>query len=102
MTGHRIDFHQPETLMAPIDLLISERTAVLAPAPARRAKIDAIDMTFDLFLGGHIEQVQLVGSELVARQRIFPCMQLRPPTASRRRFDEINFFPLRGLDAKGN
>src|SRR5262245_4718250 len=83
-TAIGIDLDQPQALMTAIDLLIGEAVTVVVPANVGSAKINPIDAALDFLLLGHIEDVQLVGREFVAREGVGAGVQNGPAAAARR------------------
>ena len=74
LAGVGIDLDDAEPLMAAIDLLIGEVLLVLHPSQTRRSPLQLELSTSGLICLAalDVEQVQLVGRELVARQGIGP------------------------------
>ena len=72
LAGVRVDLDHAEPLVAPVDLLVGEMAAVLVPVQSRLVVVDAVDRGLDLLPGGDVEEVQLVGVELVAGQVVGP------------------------------
>jgi hypothetical protein len=97
--GVGVHLDDAEPLVAAVDLGVRERVAVAAPADAGGAEVDLIDLALDLLLAFRVEQVQLVGGERVARQRVGLGLQLRPPAARRRGLDLVDRLDLGRLDA---
>ena len=79
----RIDLDQTEALVTAIGFLVREMVPVLIPAQSRRTKIDAFDRGLCLFVRGHVKEIELIGGEFVARQRVGAFLQAGPATARR-------------------
>ena len=92
--GLRIDPDHPVSLVPAVDLLVGEMPAVLVPAKPRLVEVDPVDLGPDGLLGGDLEEVQFVGRELVAGQRIGARPQLGPAAAGGRRLDEVDLLPI--------
>ncbi len=96
--GLRVDLDEAEPLMPAVHLRVSEVSAVGPPADPRRAEVDPIEFGPDLLGGGHVEEVQLVGVELVAGQLIGATLEPGPAASRGRRLDEMDFLVLARLD----
>ena len=90
--------------MASVLLLVGKVPAIAVPPWPWRFPfvLEALYLRFDLFTVGYLEQVQLVSSEFVARQRIRPMMQDGPAASFGRGLDQVNFFAVPRRDAPGD
>ena len=82
--------------MAAIGFLIGEMVSVLVPAQPRCTEIDAIDRRLGLLTAGHVEEVELIGRELVAGQGVGAFLQPGPAAARGRRLDQNTSFASPG------
>ena len=89
--------------MAAVDLLVGEMAAVLVPAQLRSTRNRSRSTSgLIAFLAVDVEEVQLVGGELVAGQGVGARPQLGPAAAGGRRLDQVDLLAIARLDAEGD
>ena len=100
-TRTRVDFDEPEALVAAVHFLVGDAAAVFGPTQARNAEIDWLHGGFDLPRPLDVKEIQLVGRELVSRQVVGTAVQLGPAAVAWRRLDQKDFLVIARLNTKG-
>src|SRR5581483_8515253 len=80
--------------MAAIGFLIREEVPVPLPAQPWRSKVNSVHVRLELFAGGDVEDVELIGGKLVSGERIGPRVELGSSAPFGRGLDEIDFLTV--------
>jgi len=98
LAGVRIDPDQPVALVSAADLLVAEVAPVLVPMQSRGGVVEPIHWGLDGLPGGDVEEIELIGRELVAGQRVGAGPEFGPAAARGRRLDQVDLLPFPRLD----